>query len=76
MVGKTPNDPGFSCRRLARAFEFYVPLIAIGDQLPRGAQDRAPVSCKRWLGAILVEPRFGSLAGLDHETTSCPSVLH
>ncbi len=47
----TPNEPRFSCGRLARRFEFYVPLSTIGDQ-PRAERGvEAPVSCKRWLGS-------------------------
>src|SRR5262249_17278245 len=45
-----PNDLRFSCGRLARTVEIYVPLTAIGALHQSEAHADAPVSCKRWLG--------------------------
>jgi hypothetical protein len=48
-----PNEPRFSCGRLARITEFYVPLIALGDQPARSAARKRPSAAKRWLGSKL-----------------------
>src|SRR6266545_5600931 len=64
-LGVPPNEPRFSCGRLARATEFYVPLAAIGDHHRAELGPGAPVSCKRWLGCTQAWPITGRVGGKE-----------
>jgi hypothetical protein len=44
-----PNDLRFSCGRIVRIAEFYVPLSTIGDQHPSGARDRSARQLQAWV---------------------------
>jgi hypothetical protein len=57
-----PNDLRFSCGRIVRIAEFYIPLSTIGDQHPSGARDRSARQLQAWVRQ-LPSPRLRVFSG-------------